>query len=111
MRHEGGVNAVAFSPDGQIVVTASGDTARFWNVPPPAADEADPKRPHLRLSIEVRTGSELDENSGTIKWLTQAEWLKRQARLWKEFHGPCDVRTWDQASDDEKRRLRTPSKE
>ena len=58
------------------------------------------------MSVEVRTGSEFDENTGTIKRLTQAEWLKRQARLWKEFGGPCDVRTWDQVSDAEKQQLR-----
>ena len=60
----------------------------------------------LRLSVEVRTGSEFDENTGTIKRLTQAEWLKRQARLWKECGGSCDVRTWDQVSDAEKQQLR-----
>jgi len=119
--------------------------------PAPAADE--PER--LRLSVKVRTGSEFDEKSGTIKRntvqlfkvagtfhvpqqqekqhvsrlggrhmecacyllnciankrLTQAEWLKRQAQLWKEFGGPCDVRTRDQVSDAEMQQLRTPPK-
>ena len=64
----------------------------------------------LRLSVEVRTGSEFDENSGTIKRLTQAEWLKRQARLWEKFGGPCDVRTWDQVSEAEMRQLGMPPK-
>ena len=101
--------ATSFSPDGQTMLTINdGDdkTARLRDVPPPASDE--PER--LRLSIEVRTGSAFDENSGTIKTLTQAEWLKRQTRLWQEFGGPCDVRTWDQVSDAEKTRLRHPQK-
>jgi hypothetical protein len=62
----------------------------------------------LRLSVEVRTGSEFDENSGTIKPLTLAKWLKRQARRWKEFGGPCDVRTWDQVRNAEKQQFRHP---
>jgi WD40 repeat protein len=107
LRHDRAVRAVAFSPDGQTVLTGSSDaTARLWDVPPPAAVE--PER--LRLSVEVRTGCEFDENSGTIRQLTQAEWLKRQTRLWTEFGGPCDARTWDQVSDAEKEQLRTPPK-
>lgn len=107
MKHDDEVFAVAFSPDGQTVLTGSSDeTARLWRIPPPAANE--PER--LKLSVDVRTGSKFDEGSGTIKRLTRAEWLERQERLWKEFGGPCDVRTWDNVSDAEKQQLRTPSK-
>ena len=100
MWHDDVVVDVAFSPDGQTVLTGNDDgTAKFWDVPPPAANE--PER--LRLSVEVRTGSVFDEKTRLIKRLTQAEWLVRQARLWKEFGGPCDVRTWDQVTGTDKR--------
>lgn len=102
------VRSVAFSPDGQMVLTGCSDHfTRLWDVPPPAADE--PER--LRLSVEVRTGSTFDEKAGMIRRLTQAEWLSRQKVLWDKFHGPCDVRTWDQVSDAEKLRLRKPPQE
>jgi hypothetical protein len=43
----------------------------------------------LRLSIEVRTGLEVNENA-TIQKLSQASWLERKQRL-QELGGPCDV--------------------
>jgi hypothetical protein len=62
----------------------------------------------LRMSVEVRTITEFDENSRMSKSLTQAECLKRQARLWNGFGGTCEVRTWDQVSDAEEQQLRQP---
>jgi len=61
---DGSAIAVAFYSGGQKVLTRNGaGTARLCGIPPPAADE--PER--LRLSVKVRTGSEFDEKSGTIK--------------------------------------------
>jgi len=105
LKHDGFVFSVAFSPDGSTVLTGSDDsTARLWEVPPPAAHE--PER--LRLSVEVRTGSVFDEDTGTIRRLRQAEWLARQKLLWEKFQGPCDFRTWDQLSHAEKQQLTQP---
>ena len=73
-----------FSADAQrLYIPCSG--MEVWRVPPPAAD--DPER--LRLSIEVRTGLEVNENS-TIQKLSQASWLERKHRL-EQLGGPCDV--------------------
>jgi serine/threonine protein kinase/WD40 repeat protein len=73
-----------FTADGRrLYIPSSGFEA--WRVPPPAAD--DPER--LRLSIEVRTGLEVNENS-TIQKLSQASWLERKRRL-EQLGGPCDV--------------------
>jgi len=105
LQHQGEVIAVAFSPDGQTVLTASSDnTARLWTVPPPAADE--PER--LRLSVELRTGYFLD-SGGARRQLTQAQWLDRRKQL-DQLGGFCDIRTWDQVSETEKKALRTPPK-
>lgn len=73
-----------FTIDGRrLYIPSSG--LEVWRVPPPAAD--DPER--LRLSIEVRTGLEVNENA-TIQKLSQASWLERKQRL-QELGGPCDV--------------------
>jgi len=73
-----------FTPDGRRLYLA-GSGLEAWKVPPSAAD--DPER--LRLSIEVRTGLEVDENS-TIRKLSHADWLEKKSRL-SELGGPCDV--------------------
>ena len=104
-QHPVPVHSVAFSPDGQTVLTGSEDKlARLWSVPRPAADE--PNR--LRLSVEVRTGYYLDTD-GNRRELTQAQWLERRQQL-DEIGGFCDIRTWDQVSEAEKQPLRTPPK-
>ena len=73
-----------FTADGRrLYIPCSG--LEVWRVPPPAADE--PER--LRLSIEVRTGLEVNENS-TLQKLSQASWLERKHRL-EQLGGPCDV--------------------
>ncbi|HYH65163.1 MAG TPA: WD40 repeat domain-containing protein, partial [Urbifossiella sp.] len=73
-----------FSPDGRSIFVEGSGVGR-WRVPPPAAD--DPVR--LRLSVEVRTGLEVDENGGLRK-LSRAQWLDRKTRL-GQLGGPCDV--------------------
>ena len=92
--HDGPVNAIAFSPDGQTVLTGSRDkTARLWPVPPPAIDDQQhPER--LRLSVEMRTGKRLDGNS-VVRRLTFDEWNARRLELDK-LGGPCDRPTWDE---------------
>ena len=73
-----------FTADGRRLYIAS-NGLEVWRVPPPAAD--DPER--LRLSIEVRTGLEVNENA-TIQKLSHAGWLERMRRL-EQLGGPCDV--------------------
>ncbi|MEI8381308.1 MAG: serine/threonine-protein kinase [Planctomycetota bacterium] len=73
-----------FTADGRRLYIAS-NGLEVWRVPPPAAD--DPER--LRLSIEVRTGLEVNENA-TIQKLSHAGWLERKRRL-EQLGGPCDV--------------------
>ena len=64
---------------------AAAEAGQGSAAPPPAAD--DPER--LRLSIEVRTGLEVNANA-TIQKLSQAGWLERKRRL-EQLGGPCDV--------------------
>ena len=86
MQHEGGVHAVAFSPDGKTVLTESTDkTARPWDITLPALDQPD----RLRLSVEFRTGLVFDE-SGQLQVLTQEEWFEPKKKL-KALGGPCDI--------------------
>lgn len=82
---------MADSRDGRTFLTGSVDTtAQLWDVPLPVAGESDSKRPHLLLSVEVRTGMELVESSGTIRQLTQGEWLEKHQTL-RDLGGPIDV--------------------
>jgi hypothetical protein len=60
-----GGGAVLFTPDGEELLVLSRGVQR-WRVPTPAADE--PER--LKLSVEVRTGLEIDEN-GVLQKLTR----------------------------------------
>ena len=89
-RHAEPIVAVAFSPDGQTLITGShDDTARLWHLPPPAKD--DPVR--LQLSIEVRTGFYTDAR-GIRRTLNQQQWLERKLQL-QSLGGPCDIRRWE----------------
>lgn len=80
---------MAFSPDGQRVLTVSRDwRARLWNVSAPGLDE--PER--LQLSVEVRTGLYFDKR-GNLKRLSVSQWDDRRRRL-DQLGGFCDVVDW-----------------
>jgi WD40 repeat protein len=96
LRHEDQVSAVAFTPNGQALLTVSGNTVNLWELPPPAADDPE----CLQLSVEIRTLYTLDSR-GNRRRLTQAEWRDRLDKLDR----PCDLRTWGQVSEEEKRQL------
>jgi serine/threonine protein kinase/WD40 repeat protein len=84
--HDGPVTRVAFSPDGNLVATASLDhTVRIWN-----SHTGSPAAPVLRQNDEVRhvefnaPGTRLLTITGGESW----QWFaRREARLW-------DVATW-----------------
>ena len=107
LEHNEGVSAVAFSPDGQTVLTGCWDrTAKIWSLAPPSGAKTIMDS-RLRLSVEVRTGKKFDENQGIPVQLSFADWNERRMKL-EELGGPIDVRTWDQVSDKEKSQLRKP---
>jgi WD40 repeat protein len=55
------VNAVAFRPDGRLLVTGSPDgTAGFWEVPVPVEGDVDT----VGLWVQVVTGAEMDSSGG-----------------------------------------------
>jgi hypothetical protein len=83
-RHQDWIGQAIFTPDGQTVLTASGDkTCRFWEVSPaPVAGEAE----RLVLWTQVITGMEV-EPSGPVRLLDAATWQQRRQRL-QELGGP-----------------------
>jgi hypothetical protein len=81
--HQGGVEAVTFSPDGKAVLTGGGDqTARLWEVATALPDELE----RVATWVEVLTGLELDEQ-GSVRALDGATWLQRRAKL-EQLGGP-----------------------
>jgi WD40 repeat protein len=76
LRHGGGVTAMAFSPDGKLVVTGSRDgLARTWAIPAPVTDSAE----GLDLGAQVGTGLEIDHD--TVRVLDVSAWQERRRRL------------------------------
>jgi WD40 repeat protein len=95
---------VAISADGNTLVTASLDqTARLWDVPPPAADEQE----RLWLSIEVQTWHTFERENCLIPSLAHDEWRARKAKL-DSLGRSCDVRSWQDLSPAERAQLRQP---
>src|SRR5205085_743016 len=76
LRHEGGVVAVAFAPDGRTLATASRDsTARLWDVSTSWPDE----EPLVRRVVEWQTGRRIQGDTTTpLPW---AEWQTSAASL------------------------------
>lgn len=73
----GRVRWVAFDPAGRLLVTAGADRAvRIWNVPETVTGPPG----QVRTLVEVLTGMELDEASGT-RALAAAELQERRDRL------------------------------
>ncbi len=85
LRHEVGVDVVAFSPDGRIAATGWGDIlefddiggARLWALPSLLAD-APPER--LRLTITMRTGRNTSEDGGMRMRL-----IENHDELWRDL--------------------------
>lgn len=76
LRHAGRVGAVAIAPDdGSTVLTGSDDkTAQIWKIPPPL----NRNRQFIASWAKLVTGLELDD-SGTIRELDSATWVRLQA--------------------------------
>ncbi len=94
LKHGNWVLAVAFSPDGQTVLTYSHDqTVRLWDIPVLAiVDSQYPIR--LRLSVEARTGKRLT-TTAVVQHLTFDEWNTRRLDL-VTMGGTCDRPTWEE---------------
>jgi tetratricopeptide (TPR) repeat protein len=87
LSHRGSVDAVAFSPDGKTILSASWDeAARLRNT----ADLPD-DLPRLKVWVETLTGLELDKQSG-IRVLDFQDWTGRRRRL-RQMGGPPDTAT------------------
>jgi len=82
MRHQAAVVALAFSPDGKMVLTGSFDnTARLWRVP---NQEGTVDR--IVLGVDVSTGEVLDP-TGIVHGMEPATWYQRRHQL-EELGGP-----------------------
>src|SRR5207245_11638384 len=82
LQHQRAVRQVAFSTDGQSVLTGSEDgTARIWKLRPPL--QMDPER--LTLWLSVVTGLEMDD-SDTVRGLDEQTWQQRRQR-WEKLTG------------------------
>jgi WD40 repeat protein/DNA-directed RNA polymerase subunit RPC12/RpoP len=77
MRHHNRVRAVAFSPDGEYILSGSDDTiAQFWKVPTPV--EGSPDR--IALWVQVIAGMGLNAD-GSFLGLNANAWSERRTSL------------------------------
>jgi WD40 repeat protein/tRNA A-37 threonylcarbamoyl transferase component Bud32 len=77
------LTVAAFSPAGRVLLTGDRDGGlRLWRVPAPLGGDA----AHIRLWIEVTSGTELDE-SGALRPLDLKTWDERRRRL-DQLGGP-----------------------
>jgi WD40 repeat protein len=73
--HPAAVSFVTFSPGGDTLITAAGESARVWNVPRAIPGEAE----RLLLEAQVETGMELD--GSTTRLLEDGEQARRVQQL------------------------------
>jgi WD40 repeat protein len=64
LHHQAGEIVLAFTPDGQALLTGCQDVVRRWPLPAPLDGDAQ----RIELWVQVLTGMELDEY-GTVRWL------------------------------------------
>ena len=75
--------AVAFSPDGKMVLTGSHDNiARLWHISPAVPAKAE----RIRGWVEVQTDQYWD-GQGVLRSLSFDDWLARRKRL-DQLGGP-----------------------
>jgi WD40 repeat protein len=83
-----------FDPSGRTLVAVAPDSHQIWVQKLPGPPDDDEER--IGLSIEVRTGSRLDDK-GALRRLTFEDWLKERHRL-TDVGGFCDVGSWNTAT-------------
>jgi WD40 repeat protein len=83
LRHRDPVVAVAFSPDGKVVLTNDGKAAHLWRIP--AIGKGDPKR--IKLWTQVYTGLDMDE-LGELHSLDSQTWHERRRQLLQMGRSP-----------------------
>lgn len=83
LSHRDAVHAIAFSPDGRRLTTASADaSARCWRVPAPVAGDVE----RIACWVRATTGREIDEGDAIRPIEPAALWELR--RLLQDLGGP-----------------------